>query len=611
MLLKSLLFFKASPSKRKKPAEGSDKPAALSIEHAIAQQRLPYRAYTPAAAAAAAPAPAPAPAESRRISRATWSDGSAASNSTLISPLTEHPAPPMLPLPLPSPPPPLSAHVTRPWMLDVESTDDLSAMRPPSALLAADARHDDNDEDEDEDAADAGNALDDEMPPLSPFFSRVPAADILSARDTVRRASISRRNTLGAQPHAARPPVALALASAAAAARTPQRETWCVPPEPLLARTPGRAPAREDPLSLAALASALDEVEWLVNQAPPLSPIFDGYEFSPPQQQQPPPPPPPPKPVWPTGLRRPSRPLGRRKYAAPQPAPGATRRPDRPARAADVAAMAAAHLPRVHALLALAAIDPAAAAHALFGGVPQDAAPPADAIGLAPPVADPAPLAAAATLPAPRLARRSDLGALRPLATGRPLRATASAIGLRANSSLAQPLARRRSELPPARPAHTQLRRRSALDALTPPQQHQNQQPRPPPPRLRPPGSPLDSLSALSRSSRSSLSSMGSMASLGSLGSASGLARPATLGERRRVTPPAWNATPTPVRRLPPVRLHLPPAVAEYAAGPMSAPARALPPEPSPLAARHPAFGRSRPDVRDLFRTPAGSAAAK
>ncbi|KAJ2780185.1 hypothetical protein GGI15_003625 [Coemansia interrupta] len=525
MLLKSLLFFKASPSKRRKPAD-ADRPAPLSVEHAIAQQRLPYRAEPPP------------PNENRRLSRATWSDGSAASNSTLISPFA----------------------------------DDLSAMRPPSALLLTDKHPD---EDDDDGPADAADGLDDEMPPLSPFFSRVPAADIRSARDTVRRASISRRNTLGTQPRALAPVLA----------QTPQRGTWCAPPE--------------DPLSLAALASALDEVEWLVNQAPPLSPIFDGYEFSPPL------PPPPPKPLWPTGIRRPSRPLGRRrKYAAPT-ASGVLRRPDRPARAVDVVAMAAECLPRVHALLALAAVDQTAAAHALFGGVPQDAAPVEEtvpAVGLAD------------TLPVARLARRSDLGAGgRPGSAGggRRLRATASAIGLRAGGSPAVPLARRRSELPPQQqqqPAHTtQLRRRSALDtpaAAQPPQQQQQllQQQQPPRPATR----------GLSRSSRSSLSSMGSLGSLGSLG---GVPRAATLGQRRRVTPPQWTATPTPVRRLPPVRLHLPaplPSSAEYAAGPMSAPARGLPPDASsPLSARHPAFARTRPDVRDLFRSPAGGATAK
>ncbi|KAJ1867053.1 hypothetical protein LPJ57_005913, partial [Coemansia sp. RSA 486] len=143
------------------------------------------------------------------------------------------------------------------------------------------------------------DSLDEEMPPLSPFFSRIPNSDIIEARDAVRRASISRRNTLSTQPntpagiHQRLQPLK-------------QRDTWCVPSMPPLvlpernrqmrmslsgamdrwtgqsAREPETpSKRREDPLSLFALESALEEVEWLVNQEPPMSPIFDGYEFSP------------------------------------------------------------------------------------------------------------------------------------------------------------------------------------------------------------------------------------------------------------------------------------------------------------------------------------------
>ncbi|KAJ1869155.1 hypothetical protein LPJ57_005594, partial [Coemansia sp. RSA 486] len=213
-----------------------------------------------------------------------------------------------------------------PWTLDIDSTDDLAAMRPPSALLpgfgASDTELGDSpvkrrpaarreplhrmpslDPSESSRSSGTGqltsDSLDEEMPPLSPFFSRIPNSDIIEARDAVRRASISRRNTLSTQPntpagiHQRLQPLK-------------QRDTWCVPSMPPLVlpersrqmrmslsgamdrwtgpsvrepETPGKR--REDPLSLFALESALEEVEWLVNQEPPMSPIFDGYEFSP------------------------------------------------------------------------------------------------------------------------------------------------------------------------------------------------------------------------------------------------------------------------------------------------------------------------------------------
>ncbi|KAJ1807432.1 hypothetical protein LPJ75_004804, partial [Coemansia sp. RSA 2598] len=233
------------------------------------------------------------------------------------------------------------------WNLDIESTDDLAAVRPPSALLPGYGASDTELADspvrrpaglrepllrmpslQSSESADSvvlkqdspAMSLEEEMPPLSPFFSRIPDSDILEARDAVRRASVSRRNTLSSQPET---PGSIHHRLHAHAQK--QRDTWCVPPPLALAGTgegqkqPGvqrysarmslsgamdrwtaMAPAatpwkdfdtphqqqqqqrgREDPLSLFALETALEEVEWLVNQEPPMSPIFDGYEFSP------------------------------------------------------------------------------------------------------------------------------------------------------------------------------------------------------------------------------------------------------------------------------------------------------------------------------------------
>ncbi|KAJ2880189.1 hypothetical protein FB639_002891, partial [Coemansia asiatica] len=251
------------------------------------------------------------------------------------------------------------------WNLDIDSTDDLAAMRPPSALLpgygASDAELADSpvrkpatkrepllrmpslQSSESNESImllktdSPAMSLDEEMPPLSPFFSRIPDSDILEARDAVRRASVSRRNTLNTQPDT---PSSIHYRLQAHTQQQQQqqrqRETWCAPPpklpqppQPLLQQQPltlrdtpetrqrpgmqrysarmslsgamdrwaALSPSaasqsefetpskqrqnREDPLSLFALESALEEVEWLVNQKPPMSPIFDGYEFSP------------------------------------------------------------------------------------------------------------------------------------------------------------------------------------------------------------------------------------------------------------------------------------------------------------------------------------------
>ncbi|KAJ2686763.1 hypothetical protein IWW39_003403 [Coemansia spiralis] len=90
--------------------------------------------------------------------------------------------------------------------------------------------------------------LAEEMPPVSPFFARVSFADIDSARDTVRRASLSRSRSLADsyERHAA---------------------SWCAP-----STNPGR-------MSLAEVTRALSVVaaeELLINQQPP--PLLVGAE---------------------------------------------------------------------------------------------------------------------------------------------------------------------------------------------------------------------------------------------------------------------------------------------------------------------------------------------
>ncbi|KAJ2724780.1 hypothetical protein GGI07_001741 [Coemansia sp. Benny D115] len=157
--------------------------------------------------------------------------------------------------------------------------------------------------------------LDEEMPPLSPFFSRISESDIVEARETVRRASISRRNTLTQQT-----PIGLQQ-------RLQQRTTWCASNQPppihpgpaasltSWTNTPAHHPrmslagtldrwatlspttfdwdsrpalAPEEPsrnylsdaTSIASLESS-SSTEWLDNQQPPMSPIFDTYEYMP------------------------------------------------------------------------------------------------------------------------------------------------------------------------------------------------------------------------------------------------------------------------------------------------------------------------------------------
>ncbi|KAJ2867046.1 hypothetical protein GGH94_001112 [Coemansia aciculifera] len=95
-----------------------------------------------------------------------------------------------------------------------------------------------------------------EMPPVSPFFARVSFADIDDARETVRRASLSRRRS-----------------RTLADSYDRHAASWCAP-----SAAPTPATGR---LSLAEVARALTDVftpppsdELLINQQPPTSPLF-------------------------------------------------------------------------------------------------------------------------------------------------------------------------------------------------------------------------------------------------------------------------------------------------------------------------------------------------
>ncbi|KAJ2260840.1 hypothetical protein GGI01_002715 [Coemansia sp. RSA 376] len=99
-------------------------------------------------------------------------------------------------------------------------------------------------------SAQAPELLSAEMPPVSPFFARVSFADIDDARETVRRASLSRRRS-----------------RTLADSYDRHAASWCAP-------STGR-------LSLAEVARALTDVftpppsdELLINQQPPTSPLF-------------------------------------------------------------------------------------------------------------------------------------------------------------------------------------------------------------------------------------------------------------------------------------------------------------------------------------------------
>ncbi|KAJ1900406.1 hypothetical protein LPJ66_001491 [Kickxella alabastrina] len=124
--------------------------------------------------------------------------------------------------------------------------------------------------------------LDAEMPPVSPFFSRISAKDIVVARETVQRARLTRRNTFGLYTTVEEPQVQ---------SRSKQRDTWCAPNRESIYASNGQinsaAPTRMSLLGpmdrWAALASnaslSLDEEgpeEWLGNQEPPISPHFTG-----------------------------------------------------------------------------------------------------------------------------------------------------------------------------------------------------------------------------------------------------------------------------------------------------------------------------------------------
>ncbi|KAJ1898014.1 hypothetical protein LPJ66_003015 [Kickxella alabastrina] len=124
--------------------------------------------------------------------------------------------------------------------------------------------------------------LDAEMPPVSPFFSRISANEIVVARDTVQRARLTRRNTFG---------LYTTVEESQVQSRSKQRDTWCAPNREsvyaLNGQTNSAAPTHISLLGpmdrWAALASnaspSLDEEgpeEWLGNQEPPISPHFTG-----------------------------------------------------------------------------------------------------------------------------------------------------------------------------------------------------------------------------------------------------------------------------------------------------------------------------------------------
>ncbi|KAJ1907962.1 hypothetical protein LPJ81_000419 [Coemansia sp. IMI 209127] len=122
--------------------------------------------------------------------------------------------------------------------------------------------------------------LDSEMPPVSPFFARITSGDIKEARETVRRASVTRRNTLQAIATPARTSIAGTLTGWV----PPDHQRW----DPQALETPSRSRHRasfgrrnstwhlleEDAHSN---GSADGTSEWLRDQEPPLSPLFTSY----------------------------------------------------------------------------------------------------------------------------------------------------------------------------------------------------------------------------------------------------------------------------------------------------------------------------------------------
>ncbi|KAI7823088.1 hypothetical protein BX661DRAFT_200194 [Kickxella alabastrina] len=125
--------------------------------------------------------------------------------------------------------------------------------------------------------------LDEEMPPVSPFFTRISEHEITKARAVVRRASTSRRNTVtmhsdyGQSLHQ----------------RLQQRGTWCSPDINTMFAGPldrwtALSPTMSSwgPLDAPAkhaddMAGSLESAEWLGNQEPPMSPIFAAYRSPP------------------------------------------------------------------------------------------------------------------------------------------------------------------------------------------------------------------------------------------------------------------------------------------------------------------------------------------
>ncbi|KAJ2657516.1 hypothetical protein IWW48_004481 [Coemansia sp. RSA 1200] len=159
--------------------------------------------------------------------------------------------------------------------------------------------------------------LDSELPPVSPFFSRITPSDIEEARETVRRASVSRRNTVGSNSHGrgvswCSPSTAVDSGSSPVLqqhqqqhqqnAGTPTRASiagtlasW-VPPDhhhqiwdPHALESPAnrRGQARRHSTwhfgggeggSPSSTGSGADDAcEWLKDQEPPLSPLFSSY----------------------------------------------------------------------------------------------------------------------------------------------------------------------------------------------------------------------------------------------------------------------------------------------------------------------------------------------
>ncbi|KAJ1730854.1 hypothetical protein LPJ72_004259 [Coemansia sp. Benny D160-2] len=156
--------------------------------------------------------------------------------------------------------------------------------------------------------------LDSELPPVSPFFSRITPSDIEEAKETVRRASVSRRNTVGGNSHGrgvswCSPSTAVDSSSSPVQQQhnqqnsgTPTRASiagtlasW-VPPDhhhqlwdPHALESPAnrRGQARRHSTwhfgegeggSPSSTGSGADDAcEWLKDQEPPLSPLFSSY----------------------------------------------------------------------------------------------------------------------------------------------------------------------------------------------------------------------------------------------------------------------------------------------------------------------------------------------